>query len=134
MNDVSDFITGHRVLDEQHLHLLNIMEYYNVSCDINDSMGIDRIFDLLTKYVEFHFKYEEQLFQDIPEFADHVNFHKTFSSRIQEFKERFDESDCLELRKEFYGFLRNWLIDHICREDKKAVGWLEKNQPHKIPD
>lgn len=128
----TSILTGHKHIDDQHIHLLNTIEYYNVSCDFNDVVGIDRVFNRLLQYIEYHFKYEERLYSDVPENENHMLMHRLFEHRVNVYKEKFEESDSKELRKEFSLFLHKWLINHICKEDIASVAWVRENQPDKF--
>lgn len=113
--------TGFKEIDEQHRRLVEMINglYRIISSNAVRSDKRELLLKLVD-YAKVHFKYEEILFAryDYPLRKEHVVIHRDFLKKIVEFNER-EEDDEREFSYRLFLFLKEWLIDHILKEDRK---------------
>ena len=108
-------------LDQQHRQLVGYLNDLHEA--MNQGQGrqrIDAILDLLVDYTKVHFGYEEELFAQYsyPGAKDHHNKHTYLITRVREFQRKIQSGEGVVM-SEVFNFLRNWLLHHICVEDKE---------------
>ena len=86
----------------------------------------------LADYTEFHFRYEQDLFDkfDYPETAEHVKIHENLVSQVLEFKSQFENGKA-SLTMDLMEFLTKWLKNHILETDKAYVPFLQEKMDSK---
>jgi hemerythrin len=77
-------------------------------------------------YTRMHFKFEEEYMQkiDFPELIEHRRIHRDFDNRIYQFYRDMMNGDMV-LNSAIMKTIKNWLVDHIMKEDKKIRHFLE---------
>jgi len=122
------YSVGIKEIDDQHRKLI---EYIN---ELNTAMGqgkgkevIKKTLEKLSAYTVSHFKVEEKYFtiHGYPETAQHKTSHDNFVSKINDFKDQF-ENGKVTLTIQVMNFLRDWLKNHILGEDKKYSIYFEE--------
>lgn len=110
-------------IDTQHMHFFKLFDKFNSFeiKDLNYNQLIEYI-DELEQYTIFHFQTEEALMKkaNYPNYDFHVEQHKLFAKKIQEFKIDYGYKNFLLLEK-IVTFMRKWLIIHISEVDKEYV-------------
>lgn len=116
-------------IDEQHKVLLG---YIN---ELHDAMsaGIDKskmgdILDKLANYTVEHFGYEEALFAKYgyENKDEHEKHHVNLKNQVDGFVKKFKSGE-VEVSSDLMSFLKDWLMNHIIKEDKKYVHFLKEN-------
>lgn len=125
-NDQLDI--GLEEINRQHqalLHLIN--ELYHLLKHNYGLSSIKRVVQGLIDYTANHFKYEEVLFEQIgySQTKEHVEKHNHLVAQVLDFQKRVERGD--DIGDELMGFLKNWLSQHIMREDKAYVDSFKKN-------
>ena len=79
----------------------------------------------LKSYTQVHFIYEEMLFEKYhyPEEADHKVSHGKLFVKVADFQSRFEQGDTI-FGPELLDFLKNWLNNHILKEDMSYSEFL----------
>jgi hemerythrin len=122
----SNYTVNVKEIDKQHQHLINIMN------ELHDSMKAGKgkevlgtVLDELIKYTDFHFKYEEKLFDQysFPETNLHKRQHTDLVEQVVSFKKNFDSGRKV-LTMEVMDFLKSWLTGHIVGSDKNYSAFL----------
>lgn len=106
-------------INRQHqtlLHLVN--ELYHL---LNHNYGLNsikRVVQGLIDYTANHFTYEETLFDqiDYSQAQHHREKHQHLVQEVLDFQKRVERGE--EIGDELMSFLKNWLTQHIMREDK----------------
>ena len=120
------FSVSNEEIDSQHKNLVKLIN------DLFDSMRIgkskDVLEDILTElieYTDYHFKSEEEAMKkgSYPELPAHIKIHESFVKKILEFKKDLDEGN-VYISLEIINFLKDWILDHILREDKKYINYI----------
>ncbi|MEW5843558.1 MAG: bacteriohemerythrin [Bacteroidota bacterium] len=121
LNWQSDFTVNVCEIDKQHQKLVEMIN--NLHDGMKAGKGKEVLGDILAnlvKYTEFHFKYEEKLFEQYvyPETLAHKRQHSDLVSQVQNYKKSFESGESV-LSMEIMSFLKVWLMDHIVGSDKK---------------
>lgn len=117
------FLTGIGEVDNQHKKLIGLTNQLDEAVQRQKGAEVvGRVLSDLTKYIAFHFGYEEILMDQI-KYADspaHISEHVEFAGKIEGFKKSFDSGDS-EVSVEVLNFLRDWLTHHIMKTDRKLA-------------
>ena len=124
---------GIRELDEQHKILIRLINqlYNEAILKRPDNSVISGILNELAQYTIIHFSVEESLFRifDYPDTDAHQQHHEQHHEQLKE--NLFDIQNKFHLGTpvtlELMGFLRQWLKQHIMKDDKQyETFFLEK--------
>ncbi len=119
------YSVGISEIDDQHKKLIDIINklFKGFSEGKADEIIPDIINELIN-YTEYHFKTEEDLFNkyNLPEKEKHIQSHKQFVEKIKTWKDNINEK---ELPYELMDYLKNWLVNHIMKEDKQYSSFFE---------
>jgi hemerythrin-like metal-binding protein len=117
---------GISVIDTHHRYLVDLTnDLYLAVNERQGSREIGRVLKALERYAAVHFHEEEKMMRHYGyEEADkHAVMHYFFSNKIKEFWRELHSSP-LTMGFEMVYFLRNWLINHIKKEDTKLHALL----------
>ena len=123
-----EYSVGIQKIDEQHKKLVDIInEFYTAFTENTTKDKMGDILNLLIDYTQYHFSTEEQLFLEsgYQESNEHISEHKKFIETIEGFIKEYRAGSGAVTYK-LMSFLRNWLQNHIIREDKKYSDHLVK--------
>lgn len=117
------------LIDEQHkklVALINELHEAMKAGKAKDKLG--SILNDLVNYTVYHFQTEETFFKktNFPESADHQKKHNDLVAQVKEVKEKFDSGSYV-LAAEVMNFLKDWLLNHILKSDKKFGEFVVKN-------
>ena len=122
--------TGIEAIDLEHRKLVELIEamYTNVR-DKEPKEAVEKVINEIVNYTQNHFSNEEMLMQNeqYPSLDNHKKEHQNLIHEVAAFKERLLNS-YPDGRKEFYHFLRDWLINHILDSDKKFGDYMVEKQ------
>lgn len=116
-----DYSVGIEKFDNEHKKLIEIINKLNEAMRTGKSREVlNDIISSLIKYTQTHFKSEEDFFKsaNYPEAQSHANYHRAFVLKVAEFEKKFN-SNQVGLGVDVMNFLKDWLINHIQKEDKK---------------
>lgn len=123
-----EYSVGHQELDNQHKELIKAINKLLDRPDaLISSQTISDVLSEVTRYVDKHFEYEEQLLKDshYPDYKAHRDQHLEYNEKIAEilmkavFERQSAVSDLLDL-------LQEWWINHILIDDMKYKPFFEK--------
>ncbi len=116
---------GNDLIDGDHRYLIcmiNTVELAMVSKEPNNILMV--VLDQLYYYTQMHFNREEELQEKInySHYFNHKKSHKDLVVQLNEIKNKISE---LRVDSDHYNdkvsnlviFLRNWLLDHVIKED-----------------
>lgn len=112
--------TGHKSTDLQHQILIDILnELIAVLETDNVEEKFIHVLNRLQHYAEWHFHREEKCMIEYRCPSSEVNklAHMNFLRNILTVREKSREGVSIELVKELYNELSNWLINHIKKVD-----------------
>lgn len=134
MKWTEDLSVGVELIDTEHKSLINAVNDLFDAC--SKGLGRKKIADTLAflqNYTVTHFSDEEKLQKECgyPDYINHQKLHAEFIARVADYGKRLDADGAnIALVADFNGFVTNWLIYHISREDKK-IGEHIKSQSAK---
>ncbi len=123
------YCLGNELIDSHHKHLIELLNaYYNTVSQERNIEKIAGIFNELFKYVDYHFKAEEEMMKDFGyiKIQLHTSEHDSFENRLNEFQESLISSE-EEFDVEVIYFLEEWLLNHILISDKELVYFINTN-------
>lgn len=115
------FEIGIPKIDAEHRHLTGIVNAFHDVVSAGEARGkVFAVLNLLTQYVEIHFRNEEALMEagKYPGLLAHRREHERLTVQIFELAERY-EAGAAQITTAVMDFLKNWLLDHILQEDRK---------------
>jgi len=117
--------TGFEAVDSQHQTIIRLFNQFEACLDDGrEASVVEALIVGLCEYVAIHFADEEELMQRFgyPEAAaaDHIAEHRSLAQRTRELAlvHRAGEDSGRSLAT----LLREWLIDHIMRVDRRLIG------------
>jgi len=113
-------------IDRQHQRLMELINALHDAMRTgkgNAAMG--RILGELKDYTVTHFAYEEKLFtaHSYPGQLAHEAEHTKLVKQVMDFEERF-RSGKAAITMELMHFLKDWLVNHIMKTDKRYGPFL----------
>ena len=117
---------GVPTIDEQHRVLVDLINALHAA--ISDAAGArDAIADILEgllDYTHSHFIVEEVLFQKhgYPDAEKHLSEHSGFTGKMMGWLTRFEDGEDVNL--EVLDLLKDWLVHHICEEDRAYLPFM----------
>lgn len=112
---------GIDVIDEHHRYLFDLTnDLYRAIHLRRGSREIGRVLRALERYTVIHFREEERMMEHYgySDFERHVRLHHSFRGKIGEFWTDFRGAP-LTIGFEMVYYLRDWLIQHIRKEDSR---------------
>ena len=108
-------------VDSQHKKLVRMINRLDESISggmVNDEIG--RVLVALAEYTQYHFGEEERIMKQInySHMVRHVAMHNELKSHIASFLIKLKKENNINVY-ELMSFLKDWLVNHIIKEDKK---------------
>ena len=126
------FETGNEVVDEQHRHLVNLVNNIAPVLAAADGAIPENIGDLFSQLLDYsarHFATEERLMQtqgiDPRHFNHHLGSHRSFVDNVQQLAAAYVDRRDVSGRR-LLGFLVSWLVFHILGEDQSMARQLRQ--------
>ena len=122
------YSVGLRLIDEQHMHLINLTNKLFCSCmaghESSRAAFLETIHETV-KYVGYHFDTEEKVMGRVnyPDYMRHKREHMEFVRKVFAKVEDFS-SGKIFAPLSFVYFLRDWILHHIAVCDKKMGDYL----------
>ncbi|WP_018934680.1 bacteriohemerythrin [Thioalkalivibrio sp. ALJ24] len=132
-----DLDTGIPVIDNQHKR---IVEYINRLHEAVEGRAareeVHEVLDQVVDYTLTHFAFEEEMLEivEYPALERHRHAHEAFSRRIRQYQHDF--ADGQDVATELGETLRDWLMNHIRRDDHEyghmVRDWMRTHAPNGI--
>ena len=120
-----NFETGIAIIDEQHKVLVSLLNELAGTLARDDLLEINRVFDELAEYANFHFETEETIwveyFGDDSWLSSHQLSHSSFLPQVVKLKEQDTNKPLIEIIEGIVKFLIRWLAFHIIDNDKRLA-------------
>lgn len=118
-------------IDEQHqkwIAIYNKMHESMIKESAQSGAGAEALKAMLD-YARYHFSFEEEYMRKInyPNLIEHHRIHKDFDNLIYTYYRDKQEGKVV-LGTEIIRILKNWLLGHITKEDKKYALFLEEGK------
>lgn len=125
---------GNDIIDHDHHFMINFINTVElVLQNPEEREMLLEVFDQLHDYSINHFRREESIQRKIeyPQSLHHKNSHSVLLKELETLKKEIEATKTAEeisLRSsDIVDFLRNWLINHVLKEDIKLRPFLEKH-------
>jgi hemerythrin-like metal-binding protein len=122
-----EYNIGIEVMDYHHKTLLDLINglYNELEKSAHNPLTITDLVEKLIDYTRYHFATEENLIQQFgyPETEAHHRYHDNFVAKIESAANRLANQSELE-GYELVGYLTNWLLEHIMKQDKKYAAHI----------
>lgn len=121
------YSVGVAEIDYDHKKLLELIN--RVVSATSYKLGDDfsqEIFRKLIDYTKYHFDREEKLMEKYgyPDRENHAIQHNKFIATISDIYSQFGNNNKIA-HQEIYDFLKNWLLKHIAKSDKKLGAFIK---------
>ncbi len=115
-------------IDVQHkkwIEIYNNMDMKMCERNIQPPDGLEAL-KAMEDYARYHFSFEEEYMHKInyPNLIEHHRIHKKFDNLIFTYYRKILEGEFV-LGSEIISILKEWLLDHILKEDKRYALYLE---------
>ena len=125
---------GNNVIDTDHRYLIDIINRVEQCLITKNRRELAFELENLSKYSLVHFEREEKIalavgYIRLPKLNES---HVALLNRLNQMRAEFDGAGVewsSEAAKKFTEFLRNWLIDHVIKEDLLMKPALMKHSP-----
>jgi len=121
-----NFETGINLIDDQHKKLVDILNQLAAHlANLSSVNELDKIFDELADYADYHFKCEEGIwskyFKEDEWFKEHEKTHGSFIQEVIEIKNNKENKPFDDVIYDIVIFLSKWLAYHILDTDKRMA-------------
>lgn len=116
-------------LDSQHKQLFAIINELHEAMLSGQAQSLTgTLLQKLVDYTKTHFSAEEGMLQNAqyPSLAAHRVKHQNLIRQIQDFTRRHERGE-VTVNLHLLNFLRDWLVNHIHKEDKEYGPWLNEH-------
>ncbi|HFC98467.1 MAG TPA: bacteriohemerythrin [Thermosulfurimonas dismutans] len=120
--------TGIQEIDQQHRKLVNLVNRLYRAVKAGEGQQVlGEILQELVAYTDYHFKTEEYYFDryQYPEGEIHKEIHRKLTAKVLDFKEKFEKGEAT-LSYDLLNFLKDWLVNHIGKTDRKYGPFLRE--------
>ncbi|WP_243310349.1 bacteriohemerythrin [Fundidesulfovibrio agrisoli] len=117
----SDLATGVKIIDEQHRKLLDLINDLYAAMKAGKGRSVlEKLLDGLAEYTVYHFGTEEKYFDQFryAETAAHKKMHAELTGQVVDYIGKV-KSGQANVSMELMEFLKEWLVTHICKQDKR---------------
>lgn len=126
---------GNDLIDTDHKYLIDIINQAETALRAKSRSKLTAVIDSLTRYSKLHFSNEERiaLAAGYPETAHLHESHDGLLKRLGEVSQELGEVWTDAAGEDCNAFLRDWLINHVIREDMLMKPYLKKLSPRLVP-
>jgi len=129
---------GNNIIDADHKHLVEIINSVEICLEKKNMPALKAELQRLHDYSLLHFDREEKIaiavgYEQTPGLQQS---HQALIEKLGKMQSAFvtaEQTWSPELTKGFADFLRNWLIDHVIKEDLLMKPVLQKHSPAFAP-
>jgi hemerythrin len=119
-------------VDDQHRHLIGILNRLHDAMTKGKGASVTGpLLHELVEYTQTHFATEERIMEGTryPGLAAHRTRHRELTTQVEDFVARSRRGE-VALNISLLNFLRDWLNNHIMKEDKGYSPWLNEHGVH----
>jgi hemerythrin len=126
---------GNDLIDSDHKYLIDIINKVEVSMKANNRVELMAALEELAHYGSTHFEREEMVAKAVgyPKADQLHDSHVKLIASLSKVKAELGDSWTDEAQVQFTAFLRDWLIQHVIKEDIPMKPWMTKFSPRFDP-
>lgn len=116
-----EYETGLTEIDNDHKRILELAENLCAKIAIGESQSVRKEdLRILIEDTEAHFKREEtfMLTHEYPLYRNHMEKHENLLREAEKLDKKMDTGE-IQMNKNFIGFIKEWVVNHIIYEDMK---------------
>ena len=123
----STFDVGVPVIDSQHRRIVDYINQLHRATEGRDKAAVVDVLEQLVEYTVAHFGFEEAMQEQggYPHREAHKKSHESFARKIHGYQERCESGE--DVADKLLEELRQWLINHIQKEDADFAPYLKNN-------
>jgi len=125
-----------RDVDDQHKHFVDVVNslFEAMAKGVSPHILAETL-DALNKHAEEHFRLEQNYMRECryPETERHISEHLAFSETLKALQTRVQSEDPKLFTVRLAAFLRDWLMEHVQREDKLLFSYRASVHPPSKP-
>lgn len=131
----TQFSVGNDLIDSDHRYLIEIINKAELSLQANNRVQLTAVLNELAHYGTLHFEREELVAKAVGyPGADQLHVsHSHLVAALENFKQSIGDSWTEDGVAKFTAFLRDWLIQHVIKEDMLMNPWMLKYSPRFDP-
>ncbi len=123
-----EFSVGIDEIDRQNQKWISIVnELHNSIMEGKAISSLKELIREMEEYTDFHFSAEEEMLQKAgwPELDRHKRIHFGFKQQVKQLKRDILSGEIV-LRSQVMSVIKNWLTDHILKEDQEYTEFIVK--------
>lgn len=126
---------GNDLIDTDHQYLIDLINKAEVSMKANRRAELITVLDELGRYGTGHFDREELVARAVgyPKVGQLHHSHLQLLTSLAKFQDDVGDSWDQATVTRFTQFLRNWLVEHVIKEDLLMKPWMIKFSPRFDP-
>jgi len=119
------FSVGHEEIDAQHRKWIAIFNEMHKALLFGKPQDLAqagrRAMKEMMDYAEYHFSFEEAYMKETgyPGVSDHIRLHRDFRDLVYRYNREMEDGTGLILNTDIIKIIKNWLLNHILKEDRK---------------
>ena len=131
IRDRSDhYLIGNDIIDIEHKELFRLInDFHTHWLEAHDRRDIARVLNQLIAYAQMHFQHEENIMSaaGYPILVQHQKIHEALIDSIFQLHQSYSEGN-LNLEINTMKFVRNWLLEHILKNDYLFRDFLKRQK------
>jgi hemerythrin len=129
------FSVGNDLIDTDHRYLIEIINKAETCMKSRKRSDLIAVIDELNRYGRIHFECEELIARAVgyPQAEQLQHSHEHLSESLEKFKSGIGDHWDASTMEQISTFLRDWLINHVIKEDLLMKPWLVKHSPRFDP-
>jgi hemerythrin len=126
---------GNDLIDADHKYLIEIINLVDHGLQAKNKVELTESLDNLSRYSKVHFAREELFAQAVayPQAAQLHESHDALVKGLDQVKLEIGEEWAAASLDHFGTFLRDWLINHVIKEDMLLKPYFKKHSPRFDP-
>ena len=124
------YLTGNDIIDNEHKELFHLInDFHTHWLEAHDRRDIARVLNQLIAYAQMHFQHEENIMDaaGYPILVQHQKIHEALIDSIFQLHQSYSEGN-LNLEINTMKFVRNWLLEHILKNDYLFRDFLKRQK------
>ena len=126
---------GNDLIDSDHKYLIEVINQAELGLKVKDLAQLTTALERLARYSKTHFDREEALAIAVgyPHAAQLNTSHGLLLTKLDQAKQEIGETWTDTAGERLAVFLRDWLVNHVIREDMLMKPYLKKFSPRFDP-
>ncbi|MBI1904983.1 MAG: hemerythrin family protein [Rhodocyclales bacterium] len=126
---------GNDLIDDDHKRLIDIINRAELSLKSKNLIRLTTVLDELSAYSIKHFEMEEALAEAVgfPDVSRLHDSHRGLLAKLDRVKSELAATWDDAMADHFTALLREWLVNHVIKEDARMKPYLSRHAPRFDP-